>query len=565
MQHATHEDTPPHPDAPAGRGLSRWVLAAAVLVPAATCLVFVLISDHIWEDYLITFRASRNLVLGHGPVYVPGEHVHSFTSFLNTFLPALYDWVLTGGKGSIYPALWVYRITCILVLGAASAIMALHFYRDRPADRVTPLLFVGLLALEIKTVSFTTNGQEVAFMALFVACALVLCWRGVARHWLLLGFAGAGLLYTRPDGFVYASIIGVACILFGTHRRIPEWIGLAKAAGVTVLLYLPWALWVWWFYGSPVPNTISAKRGAYVDPMTWDNPARSIKAILGHQIDVFSQAFEGVYSSVAGWPLWIDQVMLVLGLFAAFVWVMPTRDRLARSASFAFFLMSFYLAYLWRNCGILFPWYLPATAFLGLVVLARGPAMLLELNWANAESRRALRSLLSLGLVGVFLGVYVLGTIQLTSQQALVEEKVRKQIGLWFAEHMEPGQTIHLEPIGYIGFYSNAKLYDWPGLTSLEMVESRKRNNNDRAAVINDLQPDWLVLRPGEYKQLFADPQFRAGYTFVKEFSSIEELDALGWVPGKGYHYTDARFAIFQRNPAATPDAAPAPPTPAGR
>jgi hypothetical protein len=43
-------------------------------------LVFAIYTQHVWEDYWITFRCSRNLATGNGLVYTPGERLHSFTS-----------------------------------------------------------------------------------------------------------------------------------------------------------------------------------------------------------------------------------------------------------------------------------------------------------------------------------------------------------------------------------------------------------------------------------------------------------------------------------------------------
>ena len=50
--------------------------------------------------------------------------------------------------------------------------------------------------------------------------------------------------------------------------RLPSHVsvdGLVKAAGVTTVLYLPWFLGAWVYYGSPVPHTVIAK-GATILP-----------------------------------------------------------------------------------------------------------------------------------------------------------------------------------------------------------------------------------------------------------------------------------------------------------
>ncbi|MGA3285463.1 MAG: hypothetical protein ABSD57_13530, partial [Verrucomicrobiota bacterium] len=73
---------------------SEMLVAGAVLLVG---LVFAACTQHVWEDYWITFRASRNLVTGHGLVFTPGERLHTFTSPLGVLLPAAFCW-LTGNQ-----------------------------------------------------------------------------------------------------------------------------------------------------------------------------------------------------------------------------------------------------------------------------------------------------------------------------------------------------------------------------------------------------------------------------------------------------------------------------------
>src|SRR3954468_18503114 len=92
-----------------------WALiAAAFAVP----LLFALITNHAWEDYFITLRASRNLVEGHGLVFNPGERVHTFTSPLGVLIPALCTWI--AGVHHEEAALWLFRIINAALLAAAA-------------------------------------------------------------------------------------------------------------------------------------------------------------------------------------------------------------------------------------------------------------------------------------------------------------------------------------------------------------------------------------------------------------------------------------------------------------
>ena len=66
-------------------------------------------------------------------------------------------------------------------------------------------------------------------------------------------------------------------------------------------------------------------------------------------------------------------------------------------------------------------------------------------------------------------------------QQRLIEDGVRRPIGLWLRAHAaSPRDTVLLEPLGYIGYFSGLKMYDFPGLCSKEMVAVRRRLGPDK-------------------------------------------------------------------------------------
>src|SRR5688572_12841198 len=104
--------------------VSWWIAAAAV----AVSLGFAAFTGHMWEDYLITFRASLNLATGNGLVFQPGERVHSFTSPLGTLLPALF--ALVGGDNVEIRSLWGLRIVSAFALGCALWMAVRTFQRD---------------------------------------------------------------------------------------------------------------------------------------------------------------------------------------------------------------------------------------------------------------------------------------------------------------------------------------------------------------------------------------------------------------------------------------------------
>jgi hypothetical protein len=97
-------------------------LGATVFVAVLVVgLGFAAYTRHVWEDYWITFRASRNLATGHGLVFTPGERLHTFTSPLGVLLPVGLSW-LTGSTSDELP-LWLFRVVGIAACGAGVVLL----------------------------------------------------------------------------------------------------------------------------------------------------------------------------------------------------------------------------------------------------------------------------------------------------------------------------------------------------------------------------------------------------------------------------------------------------------
>jgi hypothetical protein len=90
--------SPSLPDAPVRRRQLLSVPETILFVIAVlVALGFAWFTDSRWEDWYITYRASKNLANGNGLVFWPGQRVHSFTSPLGTLIPAALC-ALTGGQ-----------------------------------------------------------------------------------------------------------------------------------------------------------------------------------------------------------------------------------------------------------------------------------------------------------------------------------------------------------------------------------------------------------------------------------------------------------------------------------
>ncbi len=546
-------------------GLNRKKYLVVFLVVFFIALSFALYTDHIWEDYYITYRPSKNLATGHGLVFNPGERVHTFTSPFNALIPAVLG-MLTGNTSDDL-VLWLYRIICICALGVAAVLL----FRIACQHSLMPLpliILLGMFGTDAKIVDFTINGQEVAFMMLFLSLTLYALIVPSRFREVMLGIAWAGLMWTRPDGFLYFGSIAFGFLLFnaGSPARESRFDLLKlflRAGGIAFVLYLPWLLWTWSYYGSPVPHTVIAKRllrgdGPHLSELIENFLAFPVYA-LAWQTSL-NTTFLPIYARTGGWPYAIFVYGKYLAWICAFYWCLPFgfgRPRI-RAISFAFMCSHFYLTHIAPYPA---PWYIPNTAILGIVVFAHiiqqglHFAQRLKDTVISDKSCRHLTLYIRICAELVFV-IHLLLTLasayQLRIQQRIIEEGNRKQVGLWFRQHAASFKdTVFLEPLGYIGYFSQLKMYDFPGLASPEVVAAREKlGTEDWAQLIPELQPDWLVLRPGEATSIHQKNQrlLTQSYSLVKTFDVSEQLESYRWIPGRNYLLGDQTFMIFKRN-----------------
>ena len=94
----------------------------------------------------------------------------------------------------------------------------------------------------------------------------------------------------------------------------------------------------------------------------------------------------------------------------------------------------------------------------------------------GASVLRPLLACAVLGVVAFQAGVSALMMNAMRLQQAIIEDGSRRAVGLWLRQNAGPGDTVFLESLGYIGYFSNLKTYDFPGL-----VLDRGRGRQEKA------------------------------------------------------------------------------------
>jgi hypothetical protein len=194
-----------------------------------------------------------------------------------------------------------------------------------------------------------------------------------------------------------------------------------------------------------------------------------------------------------------------------------------------------------------------------MALCALAIALLLDFGVKTATAANQFTLLRIVRVAAVFIvaiQVAVLGATawQMRTQQRVIENTVRKDIGQWLNRQASPKDTVLLEPLGYVGYYSRLKTFDMPGLSSAEVVAAVRAGARRYVELIERLHPTWLVLRPTEIADS-SKPENAVyhDYELVRVWNVRSQLDAVKFLPGRGWLEHDAEFRVFRRKTPAGP------------
>lgn len=251
-----------------GKTRLRWLsLAVAVTIFVLLELDQVRrIGDFQVDDAYITYSFSKNLALGHGPVYSHDLRVEGYSNFLwMTLVAAVHRLGLDLYGGA-------RLLAFAFLLAAACGIYA--FVRDR-CGKGAAIVAVALLSSCSDLTRAALSGLETAA---FASC-LCLAYSGYLREcprrtrWSLLWLLP--VLLFRIDGFVPVAIaLAIETVGSVLKRRFSwrRWASIVIPIASVGLLYFAWR---YQYYGLPLPSTYYAK-----SVVTLQDPARGYHQLL---------------------------------------------------------------------------------------------------------------------------------------------------------------------------------------------------------------------------------------------------------------------------------------------
>ncbi len=233
-------------------GMKRILFFLLVAVALITGLIWASRLSYVDDDCFVSFRYAKNLVNGLGLVYNAEERVEGYTNFLWTILIAL------GMKLGIDPIRFTTTAGIIFFAGTLLiyGYLSWKFRGSGRAQKFWIPLTALALCLHRDMNAHATSGMETSMFTFLISATYCLLLTRTSGGGLLT----AGILFvlammTRPDGIVF--LFGAFLYLLFTRRKFLApmvWLALPS-----VILFLPYWLWRYHYFGFFFPNTFYAK------------------------------------------------------------------------------------------------------------------------------------------------------------------------------------------------------------------------------------------------------------------------------------------------------------------
>ena len=225
-----------------------WIIIAAVAVFG---LYQAISLAWVCDDAFISFRYAKNFINGNGLVFNAGEQVEGYTNFLWTILIAL------GMKLGLDPVLFsqVLGIICYLLTALIFVYISKKLFYSDDTELFVPLTAICIL-LQHDYHIYATSGLETSSYAMLLSLGFAfILFASDAKSYLYTGLIFVLAMLSRPDGLLFAGL--AFCYILVIEK------GNAKKAGAfllpILLIYLPYWVARYNYYGYPFPNTYYAK------------------------------------------------------------------------------------------------------------------------------------------------------------------------------------------------------------------------------------------------------------------------------------------------------------------
>lgn len=454
-----------------------------LLVLLVHSLIFV---PYTIDDAYITFTSAKNLALGYGPVFVPGEHVEATSSFLWACLLAPFE---LAGIGSVTGSKILGLLFVVL-----TAFTALRLLRSiRPSISDLEMTLAGLLiAFCSPFIVWSMYGMEHGMVAFLLLLAIYLFHEESRRGQGWMSAIPVVLLQmARPEGFIFVAMFIAARVLWAIasdgrrNRYLVPWL-----AGVIAPLVI-YEAWGYYFYGYLMPNTVAAK----VDGSVLARIKQGLLYILRGRSAAVTYLF--LFSLLAAVPVFFARARRI---------DMGVLRELFR-ANFGYLLVFAVVTLQILFTVMVGGDWMPNGRFMSHVAPLIIVAFICGVSGMAAEMRRV--SELLPGLEPIVKGTAILAAAGFmlynvhTSERSINgpvgELQASEDNGLggtvqYLNSVAAPGDVVACSDIGRVGYYFKGSVIDWWGLADEEIARTGQAIGRIKPQTVLQHNPRFIVL-----------------------------------------------------------------------
>lgn len=461
-------------------------VAVGLLVIVEAVLLALVFRGHGYDDPYITYRYAHNIANGLGFVYNPGDQTLSTTT-------PLYAILLAGmSLSGVSMPLLSNLLGCV-----GLAVSGVTFWRLGVLWNSPVVGLVGALLYPPFPLLITTLGSEMILTITLVLVGFLAC---AEQRYYLAAVLFAIATLTRADSLIAVGVAGV----FVLHQHQFRWAQLPWRSGLLfILLLLPWCLFAWFYFGSPLPVTLAAKQRQGLMLIS-----QSFIAGLSDQFWLYwSEPFYRLHIALAGGGL----IWLVLRLH---YWLLLVG-----------WSMLYAIAYSLLGVTSYFWYYAPlVVGFITLVGL--GVETLVKMLGYILRHQYTAQLVRRWQIAATALTVVLLLIPQIISLAAIAHHgdprlPVYRAAGEWLRQTTPPQTRVATLEVGIIGYYAQRPMIDFAGLLQPQIAHqiTIQSTYEDTAGwALYHFQPDYILLQTGLFPGFTQDSMFRQSCQPIEEF-----------------------------------------------
>lgn len=425
---------------------SRYYWIVLILI----CLILILVNVFIqhWklelpitldDDAYICFRYAENFVGGQGLVFNKGEKVEGYTDFL---------WIinLSGLISLSMNPLWASKILGICSLfGMLALVPGIYYFLNQTHNKIGLTFTLIFLSADPALSYWSTRGMETTFFSFLLMLSTYLFLRIFEESYFTFfsGISFSLCAMTRPEGILLFGLFflfGLVLVFLKQHQTL----FIVKFLIGFSILYLPYFLWRYNYYGHLLPNTFYMRQA-----LTFE--------------DSILKLTKGCEYLKTFWNMYVVALFCVVLLPI----ISTKTSRLIRILFFIIVIVvySVYIVTAGGDYKYYYRFFIPILPFIYLLT-----SLSLGTLWDWLRKRNKYLTVLPIIIFLIIIG-FPLSSHKITLKIKLSDEmKLSKQLVLkdWAEKVHKTADyedSIAVRAIGLVGYYSKVRIIDMYGVT----------------------------------------------------------------------------------------------------